>query len=129
MSTTITVRYHECDPMGVAHHAAYAIWLEMARTELLRQHAGMSYRECEETGVFFVVVRLNIVYKTPARYDDTLNVECTFAKIGYVKIDHAYRIMRGDTLIATATTTIACVDRAGVPQQVPDLIRATNISD
>jgi len=38
----VRVRYCECDPMGVVHHAAFIPWLEMGRTELLRD-AGVSY--------------------------------------------------------------------------------------
>jgi hypothetical protein len=40
------VRYAECDPMGVAHHATYLGWLEIARTELLRA-GGVSYAQLE----------------------------------------------------------------------------------
>src|SRR5262245_38934795 len=45
----IRVRYPECDPMGVAHHAAYPVWLEIGRTELLRQ-GGVSYQQLEAEG-------------------------------------------------------------------------------
>ena len=42
----IRVRYAECDPMQIAHHASYPVWMEMGRTELLRAQ-GANYRECE----------------------------------------------------------------------------------
>ena len=32
----IRVRYAECDPMQIAHHGSYPLWMEMGRTELLR---------------------------------------------------------------------------------------------
>lgn len=35
LETEIRVRYNECDPMGVVHHAIYPVWFEMGRTELL----------------------------------------------------------------------------------------------
>src|SRR5688572_5657760 len=59
---TIRVRYSECDPMGVAHHSAYAPWFEMGRTELLRASAanGMDYRQLEAQGVLMAVARLEI---------------------------------------------------------------------
>ncbi|MFO0084137.1 MAG: acyl-CoA thioesterase, partial [Phycisphaerales bacterium] len=56
LSTTVRVRvrYCECDPMNVAHHAAFIPWLELARTELLRT-SGVSYAHLEAAGVFLVV--------------------------------------------------------------------------
>ncbi len=70
---TVRVRYAECDPQNVVHHASYPVWLEMARTELLREQ-GVVYRELEASGVMFVVARLSVRYRRPARYDDTLTV-------------------------------------------------------
>ena len=49
--TAIRVRYCECDPMGVVHHANYAIWFEMGRTEMLRSQGG-NYRDLEAAGRF-----------------------------------------------------------------------------
>ena len=62
----IRVSYTECDPMRVAHHASYPVWMEIARTELLREQ-GACYRDCEESGVFFVNCRLS------SRYSDHCN--------------------------------------------------------
>ena len=69
--TEIRVRYPECDPMGVAHHATYPIWFEIGRTEMLRARGG-NYRLLEAEGVFLAVVRLEVRYRRPARYDDLL---------------------------------------------------------
>ena len=48
--------------------------------------------------------------------------------MGQVKIDHAYELRRaGDgKLLATAETTIACVDRAGQVIQIPPSIRGNS---
>lgn len=119
LSMPVRVRYTECDPMGLAHHAAYPVWLEMARTELLRAQ-GHAYRDLEAMGVLFVVARLNLRYRQPAKYDDELVVEVTAQPTAGVKIEHAYRVMRGATLLTTAETTIVCVDREGQLQPVPE---------
>ena len=34
--TDIRVRYAETDAMGIVHHAAYVVWLELGRSDLLR---------------------------------------------------------------------------------------------
>src|SRR5690349_15784041 len=115
----LRVRYSECDPMNVAHHAAYPVWMEIARTELLRLR-GIAYRELETRGVFFVVARLSIRYRKPARYDDVLQVVVRGLPSAGVKVDHEYEIRRGKELIATAETTLVCVDREGKLRPIPE---------
>ncbi|MSR44362.1 MAG: acyl-CoA thioesterase [Phycisphaerales bacterium] len=114
----IRVRYCECDPMGVVHHAVYPIWLEMGRTELLRT-ASTNYASLEAAGIFLVVTRLNIRYRKPARYDEVLTLETTLADMGHVKIEHTYRLWCGADELAVAETTLACVDRQGVVRALP----------
>ena len=118
---TIRVRYCECDPMGVAHHTAYPVWFEMGRTELLRV-AGFRYRDLEERGVLMAVAALEVRYKAPARYDDELILETTLAEVGRVRLEHEYRLLRDGLVLATARTTLVCLDRDGRMQAVPDEI-------
>jgi acyl-CoA thioester hydrolase len=118
-STAIRVRYPECDPMGVAHHAAYPIWFEIGRTEMLRATGG-SYRDLEAAGVFLAVVKLEVRYRRPARYDDELRLETDLTLAGPVKIEHSYRLFRGDELLAEGATTLACLDRDGRARVLPD---------
>lgn len=120
---TLRVRYCECDPMGVVHHAAYVPWLEMGRTELLRT-AGVSYAELESAGVFLVIVKLECRYKRPARYDDIITVCTRVRGASRVKIDHEYEVVRqlgsGEREVCcTAATTLACVDGQGHVRQLP----------
>ncbi|MBL4702017.1 MAG: acyl-CoA thioesterase, partial [Phycisphaeraceae bacterium] len=62
----IRVRYSECDPMNVAHHASYPVWMEIARTDMLRRD-GTSYAQLEKQGTYFVVARMSLRYRKPAR--------------------------------------------------------------
>lgn len=118
----IQVRYTECDPMGVAHHGTYATWFEMGRTELLRE-CGVRYRDLEDEGVFIVVAKLEIKYKKPARYDDVLILRTTLENLSRAKMEFNYELVHENVLIATAATTLACVDKAGSIQPVPESIR------
>ncbi len=114
----VRVRYAECDPMGVAHHTAYPVWFEMARTELLRSKGG-NYKAMEEAGVLLAVVRLDVRYRSPAKYDDVLTVRCDLLASGPVKITHEYRVERVGVLLAEASTTLACIGRDGALRPVP----------
>jgi acyl-CoA thioester hydrolase len=118
---SIRVRYPEVDAMGYLHHSRYLQYFEMGRVELLRA-AGFSYADLEKQGVFFVVVKAEVKYKSPARYDEELTLITRVTKQTFVRYDHAYELKRGTTLLAEATTTIACVGRDGQVIQIPPQI-------
>ncbi|MEM6392288.1 MAG: thioesterase family protein [Planctomycetota bacterium] len=115
----VRVRYVECDPMNVAHHSAYPVWMELARTELLREQ-GAAYRDLEASGVLFVVARLSVRYRRPAMYDDELDVWVQGEPVVGAKIEHRYEVRRGEEVLATGETTLVCVDREGKMQRVPE---------
>ena len=115
----IRVRYPEVDGMGYLHHSRYLQYFEMGRVELLRS-LGHSYAEMEKQGIFFVVVKAEIKYRAPAKYDDELTLVTRIVKQTHVSYDHTYELRRGGMLLAEGKTTIACVDRSGQLIQIPD---------
>ncbi|NOT02258.1 MAG: acyl-CoA thioesterase [Phycisphaerales bacterium] len=115
------VRYAECDPMGYLHHARYFEFLEEARTEALRV-AGISYRELEASGVFFVVVKLVCRYHRPIRYDDVVTIRTNIVRFTRTRIDHAYELAVDGRRTTEAESTLACVGRDGRPMVMPDRI-------
>jgi acyl-CoA thioester hydrolase len=120
--TTIRVRYAEADRMGLLHHAQYLVYLEQARTELLRAQ-GLTYRDLEDQGYLLVLTKIEVRYRRPAYYDDLLTIRTFVVRTTAVRIDHRYEVMRNGELLAEATTTLACVDREGRPQALPDSLR------
>jgi acyl-CoA thioester hydrolase len=120
-SITIRVRYPEVDAMGYLHHSRFLQYFEMGRIELLRS-LGFSYADLEKQGVFFVVVKVECRYKAPARYDEELTLVTRVVKQTQVRIDHAYALRRDGTLLAEASTTIACVGRDGQLMAIPELL-------
>lgn len=120
-SISIRVRYCETDAMGFLHHSQFLNYFEQGRTELLRAQGGC-YREIEEGGLFLVVVRLQVTYHLPARYDDVLTLVTKVDRVSAAKIEHSYRLLCGDRLLTSATSTLACVDRQGRVQRLPESI-------
>ena len=118
----VRVRYAETDRMGLLHHANYFVYFEMARTEVLRER-GISYREIEDAGHFLVIVDIDCKFKRPAHYDDLLTVRTTVERVTHVKIVHRYEVFRDGLLLAEGHSTLACVDRDGKPQALPELLR------
>jgi acyl-CoA thioester hydrolase len=118
-SIEIRVRYSETDAMGFLHHSNYLCYFEMGRTELFRVQGG-NYRRMEELGLFFVVARIDVRYRRSGRYDDLLTLHTEITKSGLAKLEHGYRLMRGDELLAEANSVLACVNRAGSVQPIPE---------
>ncbi len=117
--TEIRVRYAETDAMGFLHHSNYLTYFEIGRTELFRSGGG-SYRAVEEGGLFLVVVKVNIHYRRPARYDDLLRLKTTITRITPARIEHEYELFCGDELLTTGNSTLACVDETGRATALPD---------
>jgi acyl-CoA thioester hydrolase len=41
-----------------------------------------------------------------------------------VRIDHRYEVLRDGMLVAEGSSTLACVDREGNPQALPEFLRS-----
>lgn len=108
--------------MGVAHHAAYVVWLEEARTAMMAAR-GCSYAALERDGVGLPVRRLEVRYRASARYEDELIVRTRVSRVRPASITFEYEVLRaGDgTKVATASTELACVDLADPSRPVQPL--------
>ncbi len=123
-STSIRVRYYETDRMGYVHHAWYAGYFEIARTEMLR-NMGLSYKSLEDSGIILPIRSLYIEYKSPAFYDDVLTIKVSLEKKPDIKLILHYEIFNQDNkLICTGTTTNVFVDaKTKKPIRMPDNIK------
>lgn len=117
----IRVRYQETDAQGRVHHANYLTYFEMGRVEFLRA-MGHSYRELEASGIMLVVSEMQVQYYLPACYDDLLTLETKSVKAKGARIEHEYRITRGDDLLVTGKSTIACISSDGRVRRLPDFL-------
>ncbi len=119
----IRVRYAETDRMGLLHHSNYLVYFEQGRTELLRT-CGLAYRDLEDQGYLLVLTKVEVRYRSPARYDDLLTLRTMVEKTTAVRIDHRYELLRDGTLLAEGRTTLACIDRDGRVQPLPDSLHS-----
>lgn len=121
--TTHRVNYSETDQMGVVYHARHVVWLDIARTEHLRQ-AGYSYRELEEQGIRLVVTDLSIRYIGAARYDDEVTIRCRVKEARSRRVIFTYRLDVGATHVADAETTLMCLDHQHRLSRLPEAVVA-----
>ncbi len=111
-STELKVRYAETDQMGVVHHAVYPIWFEACRTDFMEQ-LGYPYSRIEEEGFMTPLIKLDVNYKSGAKYGDTVLVDAKITELGLIKFTFSYTVKRKSDgmLLATGSTTLACCDK------------------
>lgn len=115
----LRVRFAETDQMGVAHHSAYVVWCEAARVEWLRER-GLSYREMEEAGLSLAVSRFEAHYRSAAYFDDELELTAVLSEVRSRRVTYRYRVERGGTLLATASSEHVPTDRSGHATRIPE---------
>lgn len=100
----IRVRYGECDQMGFVHHSRYALYLEEARTEILRSN-GLAYKDMEDEGIIMPVRSMHFEFKKAARYDDLLNVEVKVDGDIGVRMNFNYSIFNQENILLCVART------------------------
>ncbi len=121
--TTLRVNYSEIDQMGVVYHARHVVWLDIARTEHLRQ-AGYSYRELEASGIRLVVTDLKLRYIGAARYDDVVRIRCRVREVRSRRVIFHYvlELAEDGAPIAEAETTLMSLDHSHQLSRLPAAI-------
>lgn len=118
-STDVKVRFAETDAQGVAHHAAFVVFLEVARVAYLEAHAG-GYQTIRDRGLEALTTELFVRYHRAAYFDERLTVWARCTGVRGARFRYEYRIVRDGELVAEAHTGHATVDRETYrPVRVP----------
>ncbi len=120
-TTKFRVRYADTDQMGYMYYGNYPQYLEIGRTEWLRE-LGFSYKKIEESGIILPVNDLKIKYLKPLRYDEEVTL-LTFLKAEpMVRIEFFYELYNEQKeLCTTASTTLVFIDTStGKPRKIPN---------
>lgn len=106
----VRVYYEDTDAAGVVYYANYLKYLERARTEWLAS-IGHPLAELERAhGIVFVVRRLEVDYRAPARLGDALDVGVAPEHVGRAGLVARQDVRRGAAVLVTARVELACVD-------------------
>jgi acyl-CoA thioester hydrolase len=119
----VRVYYEDTDFTGVVYHANHVRYFERGRSDFLRL-AGIGHAELldREDPAAFVVTRMVIDYKKPARIDDALLVRTTYDVFRGAKLEVAQTILRGDEVIAVAEVHAGCIALNGRPRRPPSVL-------
>lgn len=120
------VSYGETDTMGVLYYAEYLHIFERGRSDFIRSF-GISYTEVEKRGLLLPVREAQCRYRSPARYDDLLQLHIVLTDWRRASLSFHYRMFdeTRTRLIAEGFTQHACVDPTGKPIAVPEWFKST----
>ena len=116
----IRVYYEDTDFTGLVYHGNYVRYFERGRSDFLRM-AGVSHSDLLEgdSPTAFVVTRMEIDFRLPARIDDALLVNTTYDAFKGPRLFVTQRITRDGALIAEAVVEAACISLSGRPRKPP----------
>ncbi len=116
------IYYHDTDCGGVVYYANYLKYLEEARTEFLLLK-GIELVKLAEKNAMFVVARVEIDYKSPARYQDRIRISAAVEETKLSAVKFYQEIRKENTLLARARTTLVCVDNELKLRKMPEEVK------
>jgi acyl-CoA thioester hydrolase len=123
-SLPIRIYFEDTDSGGIVYHSNYLKFMERARTEWLSA-LGIDQRHLkQDKHIIFVVHRIDIQYKLPARFNDNLIVKSELKDIGSSKIEFRQMIYRENEMLIDASVDVACIDSEKFkPVRIPPTIK------
>jgi acyl-CoA thioester hydrolase len=119
-STDVRIRFAETDAQGIAHHASFVVWLEVARVAYLERYAG-GYQAIRDRGIEALTTEVCLRYHRAAYFDETLTVWTRCADLRGARFTYEYRIDRQGEVVTDGYTRLATVDRETYrPTRVPE---------
>lgn len=116
------VYYADTDFSGVVYHARYLEFFERGRSDFLRL-AGVHHTELADglhgEKLVWIVRRMEIDFRKPARIDDILTVETRTLGVSGARITMAQALKRGDDMLVEAKVEAAIISEAGRPRRFP----------
>ncbi len=117
------IYYHDTDCGGVVYYSKYLEHLEEGRTEMLVSK-GINVSEFLAKDLMFVIVHIDVKYKSSAHHGDVINIYSNIDKVGNTSIHFSQTIKRDDVVLVQAQTVWVCVDKKTVtPVTIPEEFR------
>ena len=122
----LRVRFAETDLQGIVFNGNYLTYYDVAWTEYFRA-MGYEWKDIVATGADTVLARTTIEFKSPAHFDEVLEIYTRVSKIGNTSITFDFEIYPegAERLIGTSSSLYVCVDPKTLkPVRVPDPLRS-----
>ena len=108
------VQYYETDKMGITHHSNYVRWMEESRTYYL-ETCGCPYDALENEGIVSPVLNIDVTYKNPTTYGDTVEIETVISEYTGLKLTFNYTMknIKNDTVVCIAKSEHCFLSKEG----------------
>ncbi|HEX8185188.1 MAG TPA: thioesterase family protein [Blastocatellia bacterium] len=123
---TLRVRFAETDLQGIVFNGNYLTYYDVAWTEYFRAF-GMQWKDLIEMGADTVLARTTLEFKSPAKFDEVLEVYTRVSKVGNTSMTFDFEIYPEgeDRLIGAASSLYVCIDPKTLkPVRVPEQLRS-----
>lgn len=117
----VKIYYEDTDCGGVVYYANYLRFMERARTEYLASR-GYSVKTLMDQGTIFMVFHVEIDYKAPARYGDTIEIETWVkdATRATMIFEHVMREKMSRRVLVECRAKVVAVDANARPKRLPE---------
>ena len=105
----VRVYFEDTDSGGVVYHANYLKFMERARTEWIRNFGLNQTKLKKEDKVMFVVRKIDIQYKIPARFNDELIVQTNCIRATNYSLMLKQNILKDKEIITEGKVEIVCI--------------------
>ena len=113
------IYYHDTDAGGVVYYANYLKYFEEARTEFFKER-NIDICKLSEQNIIFAVRKVEINYKAPARYGDTLTVFTRISKFKNASLEFTQNIDKAGKILVEAQTQMVCINSNFSPKVMPE---------
>jgi len=105
------VRDYECDLQGIVNNSVYMNYLEHARHELCRS-VGLRFEQLVDMGIYTVVARADLTYKTSLKSCDMFVVKTRVELSGlkYIFYQDIYRLPDNKLCLKGITITVSIIN-------------------
>jgi len=121
----LRVRFADTDMQGIVFNGNYLTYYDVAWTEYFRA-AGVEYKDFEKLGADTVLARTEMDFKSPARFDEVLEIYARVSAVGSKSLTFNFEIYPEgeERLVGAARSVYVCISPQTLQSiKVPDALR------
>ena len=116
------VYYEDTDAAGIVYYANYLKFLERARSEAIYSIGLTNKKLLNDHGNIIIVKSCKIDYKSPAKFEDLLEIISKIKTIGKSSFTMDQMIKRKEEIISESEIVLVTVNAEGKPIRIPDVL-------
>lgn len=124
MTIEMPIMSFETDYVGIVNNTEFIRFLERVRYALSKK-CGFSFRQVRSAKLWTVMARVEVNYRSPARFEDVLLGMGRVESVGRtsVTLDYEFRLKGTKRLIADARQVLVFVNDRLKPTPIPPALR------